>query len=88
VTATEPQLTAGQVDVLRLVADGHSYRTAGGKLGITENAARCRGRNAQKRLGTNHIAHTVAVALRHGLLEENSPVPDNDLTDETAREKP
>lgn len=69
-TAPEPKLTGGQVAVLRLVAAGHSYRTAGKALGITENAARSRGRNAQKALGTHHIAHTLAVALRCGLLDQ------------------
>jgi DNA-binding CsgD family transcriptional regulator len=74
-------LTAGQVAVLLLVADGHSYRTAGGVLGITENAARSRARNAQKRLRTNGIAHTIATALRRGLLDEESPMSTLHSTD-------
>ncbi len=34
-------------------------------------------RDAQHSLGTNHVTHTVAAALRHGLLdEETTPMPD------------
>lgn len=71
-TAPEPKLTAGQAVVLLLTSTGHSYRTAGKALGISENAARCRARNAQKLLGTHHVTHTYAEALRRGLLEENT----------------
>lgn len=81
--ADGPKLTAGQAAVLLLVADGHSYRTAGRVLGITENAARSRARNAQKRLRTNHVTHTYAEALRLGLLEEE-PVSDQMLLEAAA----
>lgn len=78
-TAPEPRLTAGQVAVLLLVAAGHSYRTAGKALGISENAARCRARNAQKLLGTHHVTHTYAEALSLGLLEEEPAMPNEML---------
>lgn len=80
-------LTAGQAAVLVLVADGHSYRTAGGVLGISESAARSRARNAQKTLRTNHVTHTYAVARDRGLLDEEPLVPDEDQPTETAREE-
>jgi DNA-binding CsgD family transcriptional regulator len=71
-------LTAEQVAVLRLYADGHTYRTSGEQLGISENAAKHRCQHAARALGTRHITHTVAEALRRGLLEEEPPMPTNE----------
>lgn len=71
-TATEPQLTAGQVAVLQLVADGRTYREAAAELGVSESTAKRRCGEAALALGTNHITHTVAVAQRLGLLEETT----------------
>jgi DNA-binding CsgD family transcriptional regulator len=75
VTAPKPVLTAGQVDVLRLYADGHTYRSAAAALHISESTAKRQTGDAAAVLGTKHITHTIAVALRHGLLEEEPPVP-------------
>lgn len=73
-TAARPVLTVEQVAVLRLKADGHTYASAGAVLGISEAAAKGRCRHAQKSLGTKHVTHTVAVAIRSGLLEEEPAV--------------
>jgi DNA-binding CsgD family transcriptional regulator len=78
-TDIEPVLTAGQVDVLRLVADGRTYHEAATELGISESTAKRRCADAATRLGTHHITHTVAVALRRGLLEEEPPVSNQKL---------
>ena len=75
-TDIEPVLTDGQVAVLRLVADGASYAQAATALGRSESTVKRRAADAATRLGTNHITHTVAVALRLGLLEEEPAVPD------------
>lgn len=85
-TDIEPVLTDGQVDVLRLVADGSNYREAAAALGISESTAKRRCANAASQLGTNNIAHTVAVALRRGLLDEEPPVLDTNQN-ETSREE-
>lgn len=74
-TAAGPVLTAEQVAVLRLYADGHTYATAGAELHISESTAKRRAGDAAAVLGTNHIAHTIAVALCYGLLEEIPPMP-------------
>lgn len=66
----KPVLTAGQVAVLVLYADGNSYREVGDLLGITESAAKSRCARAAERLGTHHVTRTYAVALSRGLLEE------------------
>lgn len=76
--ATESALNAGQLAVLRLVADGHNYRETAALLGISEDAVKKRCTRAADVLGTNHITHTVAVALRRGLLEEDIPMPDQE----------
>lgn len=71
----KPVLTAGQVAVLRLAATGHKIRETAQLLGITEDAVKNRCRAAARALGTNNTTHTVAVAQRLGLLEENPPMP-------------
>lgn len=86
-TADKPALTAGQVAVLRLAATGHKIRETARLLDITEDAVKSRCRAAARALGTNNTTHTVAVAQRLGLLEEESPVPDTDQRDEPAREE-
>jgi len=77
-TAPEPVLTVGQVAVLRLVADGHTYRQAADVLHLSETTVKRRCRDAASVLGTNNITHTVAAAQRLGLLEEDIPVPTNE----------
>lgn len=82
-----PALTADQVAVLRLVADGHTICQAAVEVGISGSTAARRCRAAATALGTNHITHTVAVALRRGLLDEEPHVPDTDQPDETVGEE-
>lgn len=77
-TAAKPVLTAGQVAVLQLYSDGNNYAQAGALLGISESAAKSRCARAAEALGTNHVTHTYAVALRRGLLDEESTVPAED----------
>lgn len=68
--ADKPVLTAGQVAVLVLYADGNSYREAGLLLGISESAAKSRCARAAEALGTHHVTHTYAKAMSLGLLKE------------------
>lgn len=77
-TADGPMLTEGQIEVLRLYADGHTYRSAGAVLHISESTAKRRAGEAADVLDTNHIAHTIAVALRLGLLDEEPSMPAED----------
>lgn len=72
---TEPALTDDQVSILRLVAAGNHYREVAAVLHLSVSTVKRRCYTAADVLGTNHIAHTVAVALRRGLLEENPPMP-------------
>lgn len=74
-TAAKPVLKPEHIAVLRLYADGHTYRSAGTVLNISESTAKRRAGEAADVLDTNHIAHTIAVALRLGLLEEDPPMP-------------
>lgn len=69
-TAAKPVLTAGQVAVLRLYAAGNTYREAADLLHISERTVKRRCGDAASVLGTRHVAHTIAEALRRGLLDE------------------
>lgn len=74
-TAAKPVLTAGQVAVLTLYADGNTYAEAGVLLGISEAAAKSRCARAAEALGTHHITHTYAEASRRGLLDQEGGNP-------------
>lgn len=75
-TAAEGTLTAGQLAVLRLYSHGQSYSDIATALGISEDAAKKRAGRAATVLGTRNVTHTVATAIRRGLLEEEPPVAD------------
>lgn len=77
VTDVEPVLTARQVAVLRLVAAGRTYREAAAVLHISVATAKRRCADAAAVLGTTNVTHTVAVALRRGLLDGSSAQQEN-----------
>lgn len=61
-------LTARQVEVLRLVANGNSAAEIGRWLWIEPCSVQTVLRNAYRALGVNDRAHAVAVAIRLGLI--------------------
>lgn len=73
-------LTAGEVDVLRLAANGGTNATIGKTLGLSSHAINSRLKVIYGKLGVRDRPHAVALALRLGLL----PLPDVDAGQYTA----
>jgi DNA-binding NarL/FixJ family response regulator len=64
----EPSLTAREMEVLKLMAEGFRNKEIGGKLGITEQTTQGHVKNIFLKLGVNDRTGAVAVAVRKGIL--------------------
>jgi DNA-binding NarL/FixJ family response regulator len=64
----EEDLTARELDVLRLIRDGHRNKQVADRLGIAEATVNFHIRNLVDKLGANDRAHAVTIAVRRGLL--------------------
>lgn len=70
---TDPTpLTHKQRAVLALLAQGLTFRKVGEALGISEDTAKHRANMARRALGTQNAVHTVAEAIRRGLLPKDT----------------
>src|SRR5262245_42178959 len=65
----EEGLTARELDVLRLIRDGHRYKEIARELGIAETTVSFHIQNLVQKLGANDKTHAVTIAIRRGLLE-------------------
>ncbi|MGE5691092.1 MAG: response regulator [Pseudomonadota bacterium] len=61
-------LTRREVEVLRLLADGHQHGEIGRRLGIGAETVRTHARKAADRLGARTRTQAVATAIRHELI--------------------
>ena len=61
-------LSARELQVLKLLVDGHSYKTAAGELGISLDTLRFHIRNIYEKLHVHSKSEAVLKALRGGLL--------------------
>lgn len=62
-------LTARELDVLELLAEGLQHEEIGRRLGISSETVRTHLRKASQRLGAATRTHAVATALRQGLIQ-------------------
>lgn len=62
------QLSAREVQVLKLLADGHSYKTAAAELGVSLDTLRFHIRNIYEKLHVHSKSEAVLQALRNGIL--------------------
>ena len=62
-------LTARELDVLRLIRDGYRNKQIADQLGIAETTVNFHIKNLVDKLGANDRAHAVTIALRRGLLK-------------------
>ena len=65
----EEHLTARELDVLRLIRDGHRNKQIADELGIAESTVNFHIKNLVDKLGANDRTHAVTIAIRRGLLQ-------------------
>jgi DNA-binding NarL/FixJ family response regulator len=64
----EPSLTARELEVLQLVADGLRNKEVAARLSISEDTAKMHLRNVMQKLDVNDRTHAVMVAVRRGFI--------------------
>jgi DNA-binding NarL/FixJ family response regulator len=65
----DDDLTARELDVLRLIRDGYRNKQIADQLSISENTVNFHIKNLVDKLQANDRTHAVTIALRRGLLE-------------------
>ena len=65
----EEDLTARELEVLRLIRDGYRNKQIADQLAIAETTVNFHIKNLVGKLGANDRTHAVTIALRRGLLE-------------------
>ena len=66
----EEDLTARELEVLRLIRDGFRNKQIAARLAIAETTVNFHIKNLVSKLGANDRTHAVTIALRRGLLEQ------------------
>ena len=67
--AAEDALTSGEVDVLRLLANGLANKEIAYQLSLTEDAVKSRVKHILMKLHANDRTHAVTIGLRRGIIE-------------------
>ncbi len=67
--ATDDTLTPGEVDVLRLIANGNANKQIADQLSITEETVKSRVKNILSKLGANDRTHAAMIGLKRGIIE-------------------
>jgi DNA-binding NarL/FixJ family response regulator len=65
----EEEPSARELEVLRLIRDGHRNKQIADRLGIAETTVNFHIKNLVDKLGANDRAHAVTIAVRRGLLD-------------------
>ncbi len=63
------KLSPREVEVMQLVADGHTAQEIGKLLGIVEQTAKNYKTEAKGKLGAQNIVHAVVILMRSGVLK-------------------
>jgi len=71
--ATDEELTAREIAILRLIADGNSNKQIADRLSIGEATVKSHMTNILSKLRANDRTHAVAIALRRGIIELPAP---------------
>lgn len=61
-------LTAREVEILRLVAAGNSNKIVGDRLSISEDTVKSHMKNVMEKLAANDRTHAVSIAMKRGFL--------------------
>ena len=65
----DDDLTSRELEVLRLIRDGHRNKQIADELAIAETTVNFHIKNILNKLGANDRTHAVTIALRRGLLQ-------------------
>jgi DNA-binding NarL/FixJ family response regulator len=67
--ATDEALTAAEVRVVRLIAEGSANKEIAAQLAISEDTVKGQVRNILSKLGAKDRTHAAMIALRRGIIE-------------------
>lgn len=67
--ATDDALTAGEIDVLRLIATGNANKQIADVLSLTEETVKGRVKNILSKLNANDRTHAATIGLKRGIIE-------------------
>ena len=67
--AADDQLSAREIDVLRLIGEGNANKQIADKLSIAETTVKNHISTILSKLGANDRAHAVTIALQRGIIE-------------------
>ena len=65
---TDKNLSARELEVLKLIAGGHRNREIAQKLSISEETVKMHVRNIMVKLNANDRTHAVTIAVRRGFI--------------------
>jgi DNA-binding NarL/FixJ family response regulator len=67
--SAEELLSAAEVRVLRLIAEGNSNKEIAAVLSVTEDSVKGQVRNILSKLGANDRTHAVTIGIKRGIIE-------------------
>ncbi len=67
--ATDDALTATEIRVLRLIAEGNANKEIAAQLSVTEDTVKGQVRNILSKLGANDRTHAAMIGLKRGIIE-------------------
>ena len=66
--AAADELTAREIDVLRLIASGNANKTIGARLSISEETVKGHVKSVLSKLDANSRTHAVTISLKRGII--------------------
>jgi len=66
---TEDQLTARELEVLKLIAQGNANKEIAAQLSVREDTVKSHVGNILEKLGANDRTHAVTIGLRRGIID-------------------
>jgi DNA-binding NarL/FixJ family response regulator len=67
--ATDDALTKGEIDVLRLIAEGKANKQIADQLSIAEETVKSRVKNILSKLGADDRTHAAMIGLKRGIIQ-------------------
>src|SRR5215813_8639873 len=66
---TDDALTPGEIEVLRLIADGNANKEIAAQLSLTEDTVKGRVKSILSKLGANDRTHAAMIGVKRGIIE-------------------